>query len=360
MLKLVLIADYTPEGNEAGIKNFTEIHEKSYIPFINIFEEFDIPAVHCINSHTLQFLKNNNVQTFLDKISQLYKNKRVELAHKGYSDACFSYLPERDIRQQLIFCKDINNLVWDVPIDGFLPIEGYCDPLLVKLLKEMGWQWITVSSDSIINNYPQKTALNTFQIPGISPNETINSLCYFEGEAKAQDFSQKIKNIFLGKIDVKKLVNEIFHLTQNNELSILAIKFSMEYPLLCSNPLVGIKRFRFFLECLESVGLTKIDLPGNIFNIENKKNTILLEIPYERRLNILLQEARDAIREAELKNISKIVINKAWKKLLLAEDYSATKLFDKANCQSNFTDNFNRYIQACQKTIAAKLILSKP
>ena len=350
MLKLVLIADYSPEGNEAGIKNFTEIYEKSYTPFINIFEEFDIPSVHCINSNTLQFLKNNNVQSFLDKISQLYKNKRVELAHKGYSDACFSYLPQRDMKQQLIFCKEINNQVWDVPIDGFLPVEGYADPLLVKQLKEMGWQWIIVSSNNIINNYPQKTALNTFQIPGISPNESINSLCYFEGKNK--DFSQKIKDIFLGKIDVKKLVNEIFHLTQNNEQSILAIKFSMEFPLLTETPLVAIKRFRFFLECLESVGLTKIDLPGNIFNFESKKNTILLEIPYERRLNMLLQEARDSIKQAEIRNVSKVVIKKAWKKLLLAEDYNAIKIFDKTNYQTtNFADNFNRYTQACQKEI---------
>jgi hypothetical protein len=277
---------------------------------------------------------------------------RAEIASKGFTDAAFSYLPEADIRQQLLLAQEVENEILGNST-GFRPAEGWLDPLLVSLLKEMGFNWAITTGSTLFNmgGNNDKLFFHLLKQKGLNDLQ-LDILCTFENSH--HNFPQHIKETFLGQIDVKQFVNNLFRLGENQKgyRPCMVLEFLMESPLWSDDPRAAVQRFRFFLQCLESIGTFNYSLPSKMLERgEYEEQAWAYPKLNARRLELLLADARDAIAKSQGKNINPSVLKKAWANLLLAESNSAFQIAclpQDALEEKQIAAWYNSYLQACE------------
>lgn len=360
MLELIFVANYNPEGCQAGGHPFPELKDKVYTPLLNVLEEFAIPTVHCFSAHTLELFYDHHIEDYLERLKILTNVGRAEIASKGYSDAFLSELPEPDIRQQFLLAQEIENDIWG-SAPGFRPAEGWLDPMVTTMLKEIGFNWAVISGSSIFNTYGQdeKLLFSLLRQKGLN-GQSLDVICTFDDPK--QSFSQSVKDIFRGQCNIKQFVNELFRMGELQKVHrpMVVLEFEMEAPFWSNDPSSSIQQLRFFLQCLERLGSFNYSMPSRILGrAEGEEPMWCYPQPNIRRLELLLDDAREAIHRAEHKDPASGIVKQAWKSLLLAENYTAFQLAALANNsiaekKEMLLCAINAYLQACEQAWAAK------
>lgn len=193
--------------NHQPVGNFDFVIEdaflKSYLPFIEVVEEF--PNLH-ISFHfsgcLLEWLEDNHPD-YLDRIARLVKRGNIEIISGGFFEPVLAMIPDRDKIGQIKMLNDYIKKRFNYEAKGLWLTERVWEPGLAKPIAEAGIEYITVddyhflgagkNEDELIGSFiteEQGYPLNIFPInqnlryaiPFKDPNETIEYLRKFVSE----------------------------------------------------------------------------------------------------------------------------------------------------------------------------------
>ncbi len=351
--------NYTPKKTGLPFHQYPKLFETAYEPIFDLLQELSIPVVHCFSARTLEIFQNQRKQNLLDALTQWQESDLVEVAIKGYSSAFFSNLPEEDIYHQLTFAREIEKEMLGEPSTGFIPEEGWLDVLTPDVLQKFNFRWTLVSGQYFLGQHGQNVN-NLSRLKKISGlnGSSIDTFCTLvETEER---ISQQIDHIFSDQVNAKETVSDLCRFLEACKASkpVLVLKFSAEAPFFQSSTIASLQRLRFFLQCLQSVGSFNITIPKTIQRkSQGEPEDIYMDLKKDQRLDILFKEAREAILRAKNKNPDSILLRRAWKNLLTAQEYEVDNTQHLPHSWQEFEGipgDFYEYISACELVQAAK------
>ena len=133
-------ADYA----EIPRKKLPVVVEKSYEPMIAALEEWRDGTV-CFNltGHTIEFLQQNFPE-LIERMKELVRENTIEMLACGYSHPILPLLPKERVKKQI---KDHINLLkktFGKHPQGFWPPELAVSPAILKQIKALGLDWVTI------------------------------------------------------------------------------------------------------------------------------------------------------------------------------------------------------------------------
>lgn len=136
------IHNHQPVGNFDHI--FEEAYQKSYLPFLQILQEF--PTLR-INYHTTgplyDWLEIHHPEYF-DLLSHLLKNGQLEMMTGGYQEPILPIIPDRDKTGQIRMMTDYLRRKLNAEARGMWLAERVWEPHLAKPLCECGVEYVTL------------------------------------------------------------------------------------------------------------------------------------------------------------------------------------------------------------------------
>lgn len=137
--------------NHQPIGNFDfvieDAYEKSYLPFVEVLEEFPFMKVSLHYTGILWDWFENNKPDFLDRLKALVSKGQVELLSGGYYEPIMSVIPEKTRKWQL---EKMNQYIEDTfgnPPRGMWLAERVWEPQLVQDIARTGLEF-TITDDS--------------------------------------------------------------------------------------------------------------------------------------------------------------------------------------------------------------------
>lgn len=131
------------------------IVKKSYLPTLDLFiENPGVKTVIDFSGYTLEILEKDYPKV-IEKLRLLIKQRNVEILGSTYANPILPLIPIAHAKRQIISFQQIfNRLFGDLRIKpiGFFPQEYFFDASIVSLLNELGYKWIPVHVNQIINS----------------------------------------------------------------------------------------------------------------------------------------------------------------------------------------------------------------
>ncbi len=130
--------------------------KNSYIPFLKMLDRYELGTILLnLTGLSIEYFSENNREV-LNLIKQLLEIDKLRITGCTYSHPILPLLPSDDIRKQIKWHKDLVENHLDTSPVGFFPPELAVDPTLPKYLQEVGYKWIFVDGEALINSkkYP--------------------------------------------------------------------------------------------------------------------------------------------------------------------------------------------------------------
>jgi len=136
-----------------------KVVETSYNEMLSALEDFEGTICCSITGHSLEYFSDQH-PSIIDKLQNLIKSKTIELIGIPYSHPILPLIPIPRIRQQITDQKAlVQKLFNSATLSGFWPPELAISPAILRIVKNLGFDWIIVDyelllrSQSISNNF---------------------------------------------------------------------------------------------------------------------------------------------------------------------------------------------------------------
>ncbi len=192
---IFVIHNHQPVGNFGHI--FEMAFEKSYKPFIDIFEKYpDIRIGLHISGPIYEWILNNRPE-FIKRLARLCSENRIEMISGGFYEPMLSVLSPSDIVGQIRMMNEfisqkfgqvpkgmwLTERVWEPALPAFLEGTGIEYTLVDDAhfayaglkTSDLGGYYVTDKAGKILLIYPISQRLR-YAIPFAEPEETINIL----------------------------------------------------------------------------------------------------------------------------------------------------------------------------------------
>jgi len=136
------IHNHQPVGNFDFV--FEEAYQKSYKPFIDVYEKFPHLALSLHTSGCLLEWLEDHHPEYLDRIAGLVKNGNLEIISAGFYEPVLAVIPDRDKHGQI---RKLNKFIqerFDYKPEGLWLTERVWEPHLCRSLAESDIRYITV------------------------------------------------------------------------------------------------------------------------------------------------------------------------------------------------------------------------
>ncbi|MDD5005141.1 MAG: DUF1926 domain-containing protein [Candidatus Omnitrophica bacterium] len=146
---LIAIHCHQPVSNFAGI--FQDAFEKSYLPFLDVLEDFNnIKASFHYSGSLLDWLIQKHPE-FIERLKLLVKEKRIEIIGGGYYEPILTTIPFRDAIGQIEMFREKIKEIFDCEFKGAWLTERVWEPKLPYILNEAKVNF-TIVDDSHFKN----------------------------------------------------------------------------------------------------------------------------------------------------------------------------------------------------------------
>jgi len=165
---------YQPANAE--FYNIRKALDKSYWRLIRLMEEHpEIKMTFNVSGCLLERLEEAKEKAFIDRLKFLVKKGRVELTGSAYYHGFLPLLPEREVIHQIKANEKILKKIFGKnfkPVGFFLPEMAY-SPVVAKIVKKLGYQWIILDEISYSGGSKEKPELNHLYIDEASGLKVI-------------------------------------------------------------------------------------------------------------------------------------------------------------------------------------------
>lgn len=194
-LRLVLtLHNHQPIGNFDGV--FEQSYQDSYLPFLDIFEEYELPIALHTSGSLMEWLAVAHPE-YLDRLAALVSQGRLEIVGGAYFEPILTMIPPRDrIGQITTYTEWLNERlganvrgmwmperVWEQSLAGNLVDAGIEYTILDDYhFRNAGWTndqlhgyYVTEDDGRVLSVFPGSERLR-YTIPFAEPHETIDYL----------------------------------------------------------------------------------------------------------------------------------------------------------------------------------------
>ena len=165
---------YQPANAE--FYNIRKALDKSYWRLIRLMEEHpEIKMTFNISGCLLERLEEAKEKAFIDRLKFLVKKGRVELTGSAYYHGFLPLLPEREVIHQIKANEKILKKIFGKnfkPTGFFIPEMAY-SPVVAKIVKKLGYQWIILDEISYSGGSREKPELNRLYVDEASGLKVI-------------------------------------------------------------------------------------------------------------------------------------------------------------------------------------------
>ncbi len=189
-----LLHNHQPIGNFDGV--FEDAYQDSYLPYLDLFEQFDLPMALHTSGPLLEWMDQNHPE-YLDRLADLVSRGRIEIVGGAFYEPILTMIPRRDrIGQIRTFSEYLENRlganvqgmwvperVWEQSLAADIAEAGIRYTVLDDFhFKNAGLQedqlhgyYTTEDEGRLLNIFPGSEPLR-YRIPFASPQETIDHL----------------------------------------------------------------------------------------------------------------------------------------------------------------------------------------
>jgi len=151
------IHNHQPVGNFDFVME--DAYRQSYLPFIEIVEEFsDIHITFHFSGCLLEWLDANHPD-YLDRIAALVARGNVEIISGGFYEPVLAMIPDVDKVGQIRMMNDFIQKRFNYPAKGLWLTERVWEPHLAKPIAEAGIKYITVDDYHFLSNGKEESEL---------------------------------------------------------------------------------------------------------------------------------------------------------------------------------------------------------
>ncbi len=189
-----LLHNHQPIGNFDGV--FEDAYQDSYLPYLDLFEQFDLPMALHTSGPLLEWMDQNHPE-YLDRLADLVSRGRIEIVGGAFYEPILTMIPRRDrIGQIRTFSEYLENRlganvqgmwvperVWEQSLAADIAEAGIRYTVLDDFhFKNAGLQedqlhgyYTTEDEGRLLSIFPGSEPLR-YRIPFASPQETIDHL----------------------------------------------------------------------------------------------------------------------------------------------------------------------------------------
>lgn len=196
-----LLHAYQPPTQEITI--LKEISEESYKPVLSIIDEFELSRFSLnINGILIEMLKDYGLYDTVEFIKNLYAKEKIEILGTAKYHPILPLIPEGEVIRQIKLNEQLNKKVFGKKWKkcGFFPPEMAISKSTLRIIKELGYQWVILSGVALPmekegvywpNNhvYTSLNGLNIFFRDDILSNKIAFN------HTNAENFFQAIKKL---------------------------------------------------------------------------------------------------------------------------------------------------------------------
>ena len=124
---------------------YAEKVREGYEPLLKLLEKYGIKANHFMTGVTELHL-DDQYPTVVEKIKRGVSSGQYELGTYTYNHPVIPLIPYEETFQQIKLGLDCDERVWGFRPKGFLLPELAWDPILPKVLRENGVEWVVVAN----------------------------------------------------------------------------------------------------------------------------------------------------------------------------------------------------------------------
>ncbi|MFQ6604436.1 MAG: alpha-amylase/4-alpha-glucanotransferase domain-containing protein [Fidelibacterota bacterium] len=136
------IHNHQPVGNFDFV--FEEAYQKSYKPFLDVYESFpDLALVIHLSGCLIEWLEAHHPE-YLDRIRTLVAHRQLEILSAGFYEPVLAIIPDRDKRGQIAKMNQYIAERFQYQAQGLWLTERVWEPHLSRPLHEAGIRYLTV------------------------------------------------------------------------------------------------------------------------------------------------------------------------------------------------------------------------
>jgi len=151
------IHNHQPVGNFDFVME--DAYRQSYLPFIEIVEEFDdIHITFHFSGCLLEWMEAHHPD-YLDRIAALVARGNVEIISGGFFEPVLAMIPDTDKVGQIKMMNDYIQKRFNYPAKGLWLTERVWEPHLAKPIAESGIKYVTVDDYHFLSNGRQESEL---------------------------------------------------------------------------------------------------------------------------------------------------------------------------------------------------------
>jgi hypothetical protein len=150
-----LLHIYQPPTQDIEI--LKRINEECYKPlFKMLLEHENVKITLNINGVLVDLLYDYGLGETMELLRKLVSENKVEIVGTAKFHPILPLIPKKEINRQIILNEKINRREFgsNWQRNGFFPPELAVSPKVIKIVKEMGYDWIIMSGMSCPNNWP--------------------------------------------------------------------------------------------------------------------------------------------------------------------------------------------------------------
>jgi len=150
-----LLHIYQPPTQDIEI--LKRINEECYKPlFKMLLEHENVKITLNINGVLVDLLYDYGLGETMELLKKLVSENKVEIVGTAKFHPILPLIPKKEINHQIILNEKINRREFgsNWQRNGFFPPELAVSPKVIKIVKEMGYDWIIMSGMSCPNNWP--------------------------------------------------------------------------------------------------------------------------------------------------------------------------------------------------------------
>lgn len=139
---------------------------------LTALEDFEGTLICNITGHTLEYLLKHNLET-IDKLKTLISSKTIELVGTGYSHPILPLIHPLRIQRQISDQAELTKKIFSTALKGFWPPELAISPLVLKYVKENGFDWVVIDHEHLMQSQTVTNIANPFEKRKMSSTEIL-------------------------------------------------------------------------------------------------------------------------------------------------------------------------------------------
>ncbi len=223
-----VILHFNIDYAEIPRRELPKVIENSYRPMIDLLGQWDDVGTICFNltGHTIEYLNDNHPE-LIDKIKSLTASGVIDLLATGYGHPILPLLPSYRIRKQIKAHLDYVDTVFNLRPKGAWPPELAVSPLILKIFKELGIEWIAVDHEHYQLFQTLGNDFNIFERREPATTEVLARAFWSRGTLKKLRVYWKTYKFLLAKM--RELTNPLIHLSIGSKHSIKGLLTSVSW-----------------------------------------------------------------------------------------------------------------------------------